>query len=77
MEKPNPYNYPTPHNDLKYRGNPRKNQLSGAVYSHSVIAVFLAIGCIAVSAIAFNYAGSIQLKIGGNGIQLQINRQTK
>lgn len=43
----------------------------------AAIAAFLVVGGIAVSAVAFKYAGKIQFSVGPNGIQLQINGRSE
>jgi hypothetical protein len=43
------------------------------IFNQMVIAIFLAVSVIALSAITFNYAGKIQLTFGSDGLQLQID----
>ncbi|HEY9663964.1 MAG TPA: hypothetical protein V6C65_36400 [Allocoleopsis sp.] len=45
----------------------------GFSYSQTFVSVFLVIGAIVVSAIVFDYSGDLQLKIGADGIQIQVD----
>ena len=43
------------------------------VIHQTLVIAFIVIGAIALSAIASNYAGSIQFRLGPDGIQLQMD----
>lgn len=45
------------------------------VFNQAITTAFLVVGMIAISAVAFKYSGDIQLKLGPDGIQLQITGQ--
>lgn len=45
----------------------------GLSHSHVLISAFIVVGAIVISAVAFNYAGSINLKFGTDGIQVQVD----
>ncbi|GAB4232516.1 MAG: hypothetical protein Kow00121_60670 [Elainellaceae cyanobacterium] len=41
--------------------------------NQTLISAFLVVGAIVISAVAFNYVGSINLKFGADGIQVQVD----
>lgn len=41
--------------------------------NQTLVSAFLVVGAIVISAVAFNYAGSINLKFGADGIQVQVD----
>lgn len=41
--------------------------------NQTVVSVFIVVGAIVISAVAFNYTGKIQLKFGADGIQVQVD----
>ena len=41
--------------------------------NQTLVSAFVVVGAIVISAIAFNYAGSISLKFGADGIQVQVD----
>lgn len=45
------------------------------VFNQAITTAFLVVGMITISAVAFKYSGDIQLKLGPDGIQLQITGQ--
>lgn len=48
-----------------------------SIVNQALITAFLVVGVTAVSAVAFEYSGEIQLKFGSDGIQLQVDGQDK
>jgi hypothetical protein len=50
-------------------------QKSKNLFNQAFVAAFLVTGAVAVVAVARDYSGSIQLKFGADGIQLQITGQ--
>jgi hypothetical protein len=45
--------------------------------SQTLASAFVIVGAIVISAVAFNYAGSINLKFGADGIQVQVDGASK
>lgn len=45
--------------------------------NQTVISIFIVVGAIVVTAIAFNYSGKIQLKFGPSGVELQVDGGAK
>jgi small neutral amino acid transporter SnatA (MarC family) len=45
--------------------------------NQTVSSVFIVVGAIVISAITFNYAGKIDLKLGADGIQVQVDGGVK
>jgi hypothetical protein len=41
--------------------------------NQTISSAFIVVGAIVISAVAFNYAGSISLKFGADGIQVQVD----
>lgn len=41
--------------------------------NQTLVSAFVVIGAIVIAAVAFDYAGNIQLKFGADGIQLQVD----
>lgn len=41
--------------------------------NQTLVSAFVVIGAIVISAVAFNYAGSINLRFGADGIQVQVD----
>jgi hypothetical protein len=41
--------------------------------NQALVSAFIVVGAIVISAVAFNYAGSINLKFGADGIQVQVD----
>lgn len=41
--------------------------------NQTLVSAFIVVGAIVISAVAFNYAGSINLKFGADGIQVQVD----
>ena len=45
--------------------------------NQTLVSAFIVVGAIVISAVAFNYAGSINLKFGADGIQVQVDGASK
>lgn len=41
--------------------------------NQALVSAFIVVGAIAIAAVASNYSGNLQLKLGADGIQLGIN----
>lgn len=41
--------------------------------NQAVVSIFIVVGAVVIAAVAFDYTGKIQLRLGSDGVQLQVD----